>query len=435
MSINAFPKQTVVKFDEAFQMFEDALVISNAVVTKDYDPVLMEQSGDTIWLEQPYIMRSFDGWDQTNNFNAQTQLAVPITLANIKSVPFIISATESRDSSQQNSMEKGGKYKLASDINLSLMQEAAKGSLVVKRTVAATGFDDIGLCEVIMNERGVPQHDRFALIGPRDYLPMASNLQALSRSFDGSKSVNAYEKALLGSSVANFNVLKGDYSLRLAIQGGGAGITISTLDTTGQYYRPSAMSVGAGSLQSPTDNRYQTVTVSSTTGITGAGYNSSGVYNAGDAFTIAGLNSVHMETKQDTGQLMTFRVNRVLTSTTMEISPPIITNQLFDSDSAAQYQNCVINTKSATSAIVFLNTVAAPINPFWQKDSIVIVPGKWTPPTNVDYLQAETKQGIQLTLTRQWDVKTQKMLDRVDVFWGTANLQPMQNGIMLFNQT
>lgn len=424
MAINAFPKETRVLFDESFQMFEDALVLSNAVVSKDYDPIELERSGDTIWLEQPYIMRSFDGWDQTQNFNAQTQLAVPITLANVKSVPFVLSNLERRDPSQQNSLEKGGKYKLASDINLSLMTEASKGSLVVKRTVAATGFDDLGLCEVIFNERGVPMHDRFAGISPRDYISMASNLQALSRSFDNPKTVTAYEKSLLGSQVSNFDVLKFDYAQRLQAAGGGAGLTISTLDTTGQFYRPSAMTVGTGGTQTPTDNRYQTVTLSSTTSVL-----------AGDAFTIAGVNSVHMETKVDTGQLMTFRVNRVLTATTMEISPPIISNQLLDSDAAAQYQNCVVNTKSATSAIVFLNTVAAPINPFWQRDSIVIVPGKWTPPANVDFLQAETKNGIQLTLTRQWDVKTQKMLDRVDAFWGTANLQPMQNGIMLFNQS
>jgi len=83
---------------------------------------------------------------------------------------------------------------------------------------------------------------------------------------------------------------------------------------------------------------------------------------AGDSFTVAALNAVHHITKGDTGQLKTFRVISVDSATTMTISPPMITNQVA-ADASAQYQNCVINTKAANSAIVFLNTVTASVNP------------------------------------------------------------------------
>jgi hypothetical protein len=51
------------------------------------------------------------------------------------------------------------------------------------------------------------------------------------------------------------------------------------------------------------DNRYQTVTVSSTTGVV-----------AGDAFTIDGIEAVHHITKRSTGELKTFRVIEVVTA-------------------------------------------------------------------------------------------------------------------------
>ena len=424
MAINAFPKEIRVDFDNALEAYNDALVLSKAVTIKKTDMQAMERSGDVQWITQPYVAQSFAGWDQTANFVPQTQLAVPATLSNIRSVPFILSGLELRDMTQGGNLKDAARQKLASDINLSVMDEASKGTLVVKRTVAATGFDDIALCESIMNEQGIPMDGRYIGLGTRDYNGMVGNLAG--RQTVQGKVQNAYEKALVGEGVANFDVLKLDYASRLQAAGGGGGITISTLDTTGQYYRPTALTQGAGGQFSPTDNRFQTVTVSSTTNVL-----------AGDRFTIAALNAVHHITKRDTGQLKTFTVAQVLTGTTMVISPPIITNQLLDSDSAAQYQNCVINTKSATSAIVFLNTVAAAINPFWQYQSIALLPGKFVVEAGAgaEFMQAETDQGMQLTLTKQWDIKTQKLLYRLDAFWGTVNLQPEMNGIMLFNQT
>jgi hypothetical protein len=173
------------------------------------------------------------------------------------------------------------------------------------------------------------------------------------------------------------------------------------------------------------DNRYQTVTVSSTTNVA-----------AGDAFTIAALNNVHMITKQDTGQLKTFRVISVTNATTMVISPPIITNQVAN-DASAQYQNCVINTKSATSAIVFLNTVTAPVNVFWQKDALEILPGRYAVPTDAGaaVMRAATDQGIELVMTKQYDINTMKTKYRLDTLFGVVNKQPEMSGIMIFSQT
>ena len=422
---NAFSKEERVAFEDILEGFQDALVLSRNVSLYNTNSTEMERSNNIIWRPQPYIMQSFTGTDMTSNFKDDVQLAVPATLGFNKSVPWVLTATELRDALQEGRLGSGAKQKLASDINVAINNVAAlQGTLVVKRTTAASGFDDVAQCDTLMNESGVPQFDRYMALASRDYNGMANNLSALSRSFGNTKSNTAYEKAYVGP-VSGFETYKMDYAYRKAAQLGGTGLTISTADAAVNYYIPKATSTAGTGETNNVDNRYQTVTVSSTTNVA-----------AGDAFTIAALNNVHYITKQDTGSLKTFRVISVATSTTMVISPPIITNQVAN-DASAQYQNCVINTKSATSAIVFLNTVAAPVNVFWQKDALEILPGRYAVPTDAGaaVMRGATDQGIELVMTKQYDINTMKTKYRVDTLFGVVNKQPEMSGILLFSQT
>jgi hypothetical protein len=158
---------------------------------------------------------------------------------------------------------------------------------------------------------------------------------------------------------------------------------------------------------------------------------------AGDAFTIATVNSVHLITKQDTGQLMTFRVISVPAGgTTLVISPPIISAQ-GGTDAEIQYQNCVVNTPASNSAIVFLNTVTNFVNPFWFKDSIEILPGRYAVPNDAGaaVMRASTDQGIELVMQKQYDINTMRTKYRLDTLYGVVNKQPMMSGVIMFNQT
>lgn len=422
---NAFSKEEIVAFENVLEGFDDALVLSRNVSKYQTDQVMMERTNDVIWRPQPYIAQSHDGTDATANFDESTQLSVPATIGYAKHSTAILTALELRDALQEGRLGQAAKQKLASDINVSLMTVAAlQGTLVVKRTVAASGFDDVAQCEAIFNEQGVMSGDRYLALSTRDYNGMASNLQVATRSFGNQKSEKAYENAFVGR-VASFDTYKLDYANRLAAAGGGAGLTVSTEDAAGNYYVPVATSTAATGETSNVDNRYQTITVSSTTSVA-----------AGDCFTVAALNAVHHITKGDTGQLKTFRVISVPSSTTLVISPPMITNQVA-SEAGTQYQNCVINTKSATSAIVFLNTVAATVNPFWHKDAMEILPGRYAVPPNagVATMQGTSENGIQLLMTKFVDINTLKTKYRWDTRWGVVNKQPEMTGIMLFNQT
>src|SRR5206468_7777144 len=96
--------------------------------------------------------------------------------------------------------------RLASDINVDCSNLAAlTGTITVKRTVAATGFDDVAQCDNALNRNGIGMFDRKLALSSADYNNMASNLA--SRVLDNSKSLSAYEKAAVGE-VASFNTYK-----------------------------------------------------------------------------------------------------------------------------------------------------------------------------------------------------------------------------------
>jgi hypothetical protein len=310
---NSFSKEERIAFEDLLEGFNDALVLSRNVSTFSTDQSMMERSNNILWRPQPYISQSFSGTDQTTNFRDYTQLSVPATIGFSRSVPWSMTATELRDALQEGRLGDAAKQKLASDINLAVMNVASnQGTLVVKRTSAASGFDDVAQAEAIFNEQGIRGDARYLALSTRDYNGMASNLAVSTRSFGNDISDSALRDAYVGR-VASFETYKLDYAVRKTAAAGGAGITIDTRTSAANYWVPKATTVAATGESSNVDNRFQTITVSSTVNVA-----------AGDAFTIANCEAVHHITKGSTGQLKTFRVMQVLTGTTMVVSPPII---------------------------------------------------------------------------------------------------------------
>lgn len=418
---NSFSKEERVAFDQVFEKFEDGLVVSNIFKKYTLDDVTAERTGNTIWRPSPYIAQSFTGLDQSANFGRNyTQLSVPTTLGYSHSVPLTLSSTELRDMLQEKRLGEAAMQKLASDINIDCSNMAAlTGTLFVKRSSAASGFDDVAACDTAMNRNGIPSFDRKLVLSSGDYNNMASNLQVATRSFGNAKSENAYERATVGP-VAGFDTYKLDYAYRLTAAAGSG----TTLNAANQYYTPKATTTAATGEISNVDNRYQTITVNSTTNV-----------KAGDAFTINGVNEVHHITKQDTGSSKTYRVVSVPSSTTLVITPPIISAG-GGTDPEKQYQNCSA-TPTNTAAITWLNTVSASVNPFWQADAFEIIPGNYRPPEDVGMavMRSTTENGVTVMMTRQGAIGDLSTKYRWDVFYGLVNKQPEMTGAVMFSQT
>ena len=424
---NAFSKEERVAFEDLLEGFQDALVLSRNVSIYNTDQAMMERAQNTIWRPQPYIAQSIDSTPGTaiSGYQSMTQLAVPATLGFSKTVPWTMTTLELRDALQEGRLGDSAKQKLASDINIAVMNAAAGlGSLVVPIAAAAGDYDDIALCDSIMNEQGIGTEDRYLALSSRDYNGLAGNLAVATRSFGNQKSEKAYERSFVGM-VAGFDTYKLDYANRLVAAAGGAAITIDTLDAGSQAnYTPQATSTSVGG-KINVDNRFQTVTVSSTTNV-----------KAGDAFTVAGVFAVHHITKQSTGQLKTFRVVSVDSGTTMTITPPMIGATGSATDAQKQYKNVAVETASNTAAIVWLNANTAHVNCFWHKDALEILPGRYAVPSDAGtaVMRAATDQGIELVMQKFYDIDSMTIKYRLDTLFGVVNKAPEQSGILLFNQ-
>ena len=424
---NAFNKEERVAFEQLLEGFQDALVLSNNVSTYRTDQTMMERTSDVVWRPMPYISESFDGMDQTANFRGYTQLSVPATIGFSKSVPFVLDAKELRDALQEGRLGDSAKQKLASDINVAIMNVASQQStLVVRRTGTQYGFDDVANCEAVMNEVGVAGSDRTLALSTRDYNKLARDLANRQHLAPG-KTLTAYERAFVGM-VASFETFKMDYANRLTAAVPGAGVTINGAN---QFYVPRATSTASTGERNNVDNRYQVIAVT-----VGAG----GALKVGDAFTITGVNSVHHITKRDTGQPKTFRITRIVTgggtagANTIEISPPIISAQ-GASDAEESYKN-VTATPAGGAPITFLNTTAAYVNPFWHKDALEILPGRYAVPTDsgAAVMRGTTDNGVEMVMQKFYDINTMKTKFRVDVLFGVVNKQPEMTGILLLDQ-
>lgn len=422
---NSFNKEETVAFEDMVIGFNDQLAVNKLVKKYLTDQKQMERSNDTIWRPKPPIATSNNGSDATANFNDYTRMAVPASIDTQKHVAWQMTATELRDALQNKQLGEAATQKLASDINVACLTRASlEGTLFVKRSGVATGFDDLAACDAIMNEQGVSPMRRRLALSTRDYNSMASDLSKASRSFGNDISDAALRRAFVGD-LAGFDTYKLDYALRQLAAAGGGGLTVSTLVGAGNFYVPVATSTAAGGQQSNVDNRYQLITISSTVNV-----------RAGDAFTIAGVEAAHHITKTSTGQLKTFRVIRNVNATQLVISPPIISNQ-GNTDAEEQNINVVLTSTSGTAAIVFLNTVTNTINPFWCEDAIEILPGRLVIDTDAGaaVMYAVTDNGIQIVMQKQFDINTQKTKYRVDTRFGTVCTDPESCGIMMFSQT
>jgi len=427
---NAFSKEERVAFEDLLEGFHDALVLSRNVGIYNTDQTMMARTNDIIWRPQPYIAQSIASTpgQAIPGYQDMTQLAVPATIGFSRTVPWTMTTLDLRDALQEGRLGEAAKQKLASDINLAIMNAAANlGSLVVDIGAPAGTYDDIAECDSIMNEQGVANYDRYLALSSRDYNGLAGNIATgasgtAARSFNGNKSNSAFERSFVGM-VAGFETFKFDYANRLLAAAPAVPVTIDTQAAANNYYVPAATSTALSGETQNVDNRFQTITVNDTTGLA-----------AGDAFTIAGVEAVHHITKQGTGQDKTFRVVSVTNGTTMVITPPIISAQ-GGSDAELQYQNVIV-TPNAAAPITFLNAQTAAVNVFWQRDALELLPGRYAVPTDAGtaVMRATTDQGIEVVMQKFYDIDSMTIKYRLDTLFGVVNKQPEMSGILLFNQ-
>jgi hypothetical protein len=422
---NEFSREVKVldAFDKSAPRFEDKLILSKTIDKFQTDAVDMARQNDVVYVPSPIYAQSYNGIDQTGNFGDTAELVVPATMSHYKSSNFTLDGQEHRDPQRVERRIQAAMMKLASDVNVSILNTISnQAAQTVKVTTAPGDFDDVTLCQTRFDQIGVPEEDRHIGYSPAASAGLNSFFQGDARSYGNYITDESLKNKMLPY-MACFWAHKLNYVNRLDAALGGGALTIDTQVGATNYYVPTAITETTPGEFVNTDNRRHTITVSSTTNVV-----------AGDRFTIGGVFEINREAKLSTGALKTFVVLSVDSGTTMTISSPIISAQ-GGSDAEKQYQNCTV-APAAAAAITFLNTADADMNLFWHRDAVSILPGNIVIPDDAGMGLGSytTSNGITITLMRQGAIDTTKVKYRLDAFYGTVLLDPDMAGVQLFSQ-
>ena len=147
--------------------------------------------------------------------------------------------------------------------------------------------------------------------------------------------------------------------------------------------------------------------------------NGTGTFVVGDIITFAGCNSVHPETKADTGQLKQFVVTAAMsgTDTTVSISPAIVTSGATQNCSASPTTTGAITKAGGASAVSDLSMG-------YHKDAFTFATADLVMPKGVDMASRKEMEGISLRIVRDYDINNDKFPCRIDVLYGYKAIRP-----------
>lgn len=407
---NQLTKDLEILFGEYVEGFDAACVLSMEVKKFSPDQTSMQRAGDVVYRPQDYHMAVTSGLDISGSTPTDViQRMVPSSYKTPNNILYALDSKEMRDESTMKDVGKAAGLRLSAQIDSDLYSTIALRAANVVKKVGAVTWDDFAQLEAIMLSKGMPLGvARKLILNPFDYKDIAKDLG--NRQYTPGAPIDAYTKSMIPD-VAGFASFRSDNLYNLAATGTVTGTTVSG----NQSFTPSAMTSDV-----PTDNRQMTLTV--------AGANIANI-KAGDTFTIANVNSVHNVTKDDTGNLQTFRILAVAGGgTTLTITPAIVVT--------GPYQN--VTTQAANSApLTFVNTVTKPVNVAWVDGAVELMAGRLAFPTGqgAQVMTATSKNGIPLIMSYSFDHLKAKTTCRFTALYGTTVLQPELCGLVLGNQT
>jgi hypothetical protein len=145
---------------------------------------------------------------------------------------------------------------------------------------------------------------------------------------------------------------------------------------------------------------------------------SSKTFKKGDIVTFAGCNQVHPETKADLGRLQTFVVTADASSTTLAISPAIVTSGATQNVSASPTDTGAVVKVGAGASELLTNSLV------YNKDAFCFASADLVMPQGVDFSAREVFDGISMRIVRQYDINNDKFPARLDVLYGFKTLRP-----------
>lgn len=364
----------------------------------DFDGKNGYKAGDTVQINVPAQYTLGTGADITSSLQDTVESSVPLTVTNQYNVPIAFTsaeiATDIGLKSWANRVLKPAMITLANNIEAATLAQAYAATYNLVGTAGSTVFDTRTILEAgaKIDESGCSDYgNRFVLLNPTANV---SAVDARKGLFQSSKDIaEQYKKGYMGTA-DGFDFLRNNLLPRHT----------NGNDVTGVQVNATVTGQGAASMV--------------VKGVT----DTTGTLKKGQVFTIAGVNAVHPVTKADLGRLQQFVVTADVdgvagTTRTVNIAPAIYTT--------GGRQN-VTGFPQENANLVFVGVASGQYtqNLAYHKSAFRFVSLPLHIPDGVDMAAREVKNGIDVRIIRDYDIKTDKMILRADVLWGMANVRP-----------
>lgn len=138
-----------------------------------------------------------------------------------------------------------------------------------------------------------------------------------------------------------------------------------------------------------------------------------GTMTVGDVFTVAGVNRVHPESKQDTGNLQQFVVTTAVgvSATSIAFEPEIIPTGARQNVSNAAADGQALTKVGGAS-------VTHDISLGYAKDAFTFVTADLRMPRGLDFAAREVMDGISMRILTDFDITNDEFPTRIDVLYG-----------------
>ena len=402
-------------FDKTLKQLEAEDTMSSLVDVDSIDMGDMQNTSDQYWRNVEQQAPVIVGRDLTGLATGVIEQVYPLTISAPRNDFFELNTSNLRDEGFMDRRAKAAAKKLAADMNKQIADEvAAKGTLYYES--ASADFDFIGEADAIMQERQANRDMGSSFfLNSRTNLAAAGNLASRTL-YPSNRSEEAYAKNEIGQNVAGFDMYRSTFagSVPAALNATTTTVSADVVDV------PAGQHTVGGTLVN-LDYRFGTIPFTAVTN-----------FQVGDVITIAGVNSLGVMDKTDTGQLMTFKVISIDTLDVTVYPKPIAADQTGISTEEAAYAN--ISTMIASGAVVSkVNVAGGKVNSFWANDSICVVNGREPIELLGQFagmkVERETmSNGVDLYIAYDASISTLNAQIRLFTRYGVVDKDPSRNG-------
>lgn len=271
----------------------------------------------------------------------------------------------------------------------SVEADAMSMALNVRNSVfgSTASYSDVLAGRVKMQRGLAPLNDRTANLNSQDMADVIDGNKALFN--DQSQIGKQYREGMMGR-VAGFDFMENTLWPNFTTGGEDGAYVVNT--STGITSGTATIAVTAGT----------------------------GTLVVGDTLTIAGVYSVHPETKNSTGVLQEFVITVAYAggAGNITVSPTPVTS--------GATQNITISSAGASKAVVVGGTASTAYTTslLYQKEAFTFATADLLMPKGVDFAAREVVDGISLRIVRDYDINNDNLPCRVDILYGYKTLRP-----------